>query len=119
MEIIPEWARFEVEEVVELACRVNVNAHGVRDDSGSNLVIGLGMFPLVAMVNHACRPNCTFVYYGEHSFAFSVAISTSFLFLFWLKYCNLFFNFCLIFCFILANGIVQTIHLFSRWVDYG
>lgn len=65
MEMIPEWVRIDVEEVVRLACRVNVNAHGLRDDSGSNLVIGVGLFPLTAMINHSCRPNCTFVYFGE------------------------------------------------------
>ncbi|CBN74163.1 conserved unknown protein [Ectocarpus siliculosus] len=64
LQLLPEWVRFDVEEVVQLACRVNVNAHGLRDDSGANLVIGVGMFPLTAMINHACRPNCTFVYFG-------------------------------------------------------
>ncbi|CAM9628181.1 unnamed protein product, partial [Laminaria digitata] len=64
MQIVPEWARTEVEEVVELACRVNVNAHGFGDDSKPNSVIGVGLFPFAAMVNHACRPNCTFVYHG-------------------------------------------------------
>eukprot|EP00904_Undaria_pinnatifida_P001821 jgi/Undpi1/1163/HiC_scaffold_10.g04625.m1 len=63
-QIVPDWARLEVGEVVELACRVNVNAHGFGDDFKPNSVIGVGMFPLLAMVNHACRPNCTFVYYG-------------------------------------------------------
>ncbi|CAM9457536.1 unnamed protein product [Pylaiella littoralis] len=63
MEVIPEWTRIDVEEAVRLACRVNVNAHGLRDDSGSNLVIGVGLFPLTAMINHSCRPNCTFVYF--------------------------------------------------------
>lgn len=65
MLIVPEWARTEVQEVVELACRVNVNAHGFGDDLKPNSVVGVGLFPLVAMVNHSCRPNCTFVYYGE------------------------------------------------------
>lgn len=65
MEVIPEWTRIDVEEAVRLACRVNVNAHGLRDDSGSNLVIGVGLFPLTAMINHSCRPNCTFVYFGK------------------------------------------------------
>ncbi|CAM9805203.1 unnamed protein product [Sphacelaria rigidula] len=65
MQIIPKWARCDVEEMVELACRVNVNAHGLRDDSGSNFVVGVGMFPLAAMINHSCRPNCTFTYHGE------------------------------------------------------
>lgn len=68
LHILPEWVRFDVEEVVQLACRVNVNAHGLRDDTGANLVIGVGMFPLTAMINHACRPNCTFVYFGETPF---------------------------------------------------
>lgn len=65
MGAVPAWVRFDVEDAVELACRVNVNAHGLRDDSGSNAVLGVGLFPLVAMINHSCRPNCTFVYFGE------------------------------------------------------
>lgn len=62
---LPVWARCDVDEMVELACRVNINAHGLRDDSGSNNVIGVGMFPLTGMFNHSCRPSCTFVYYRE------------------------------------------------------
>lgn len=65
MRIIPEWAKCDVEEMVELACRVNVNAHGLRDESGSNYVMGVGMFPLTAMINHSCRPNSTFAYRGK------------------------------------------------------
>lgn len=65
MLVIPEWARCDVEEMVELGCRVNVNAHGLRDDSGSNYIIGVGMFPITAMINHSCRPNCTFAYRGK------------------------------------------------------
>lgn len=72
LEVVPQWARLDVEEVVQLACRVNVNAHGVRDDSGSNGVIGVGLFPLTAMINHSCRPNCTFVFFGEMLMQFSL-----------------------------------------------
>lgn len=65
MQSIPDWAKCDVEEMVELACRVNVNAHGLRDDSGSNNIIGIGLFPLTSMTNHSCRPNCTFIYHRE------------------------------------------------------
>ncbi|CAN0399479.1 unnamed protein product [Ascophyllum nodosum] len=63
MMIVPAWVRAEVDEAVGLACRVNVNAHGLRDDSGGNHVIGVGLFPLTAMINHSCKPNCTFFFH--------------------------------------------------------
>lgn len=65
MEVVPAWIRSEVDEAVELACRVNVNAHGLRDDSGGNNIIGVGLFPLTAMINHSCRPNSTFLFFGK------------------------------------------------------
>ena len=65
MMIVPAWVRAEVDEAVGLACQVNVNAHGLRDDSGGNHVIGVGLFPLTAMINHSCKPNCTFFFHGK------------------------------------------------------
>ncbi|CAM9281887.1 unnamed protein product, partial [Discosporangium mesarthrocarpum] len=64
MPLLPEWCRCGTDEAVELACKVNVNAHGLVDISCSNNILGVGMFPLVAMFNHSCRPNCTFVFQG-------------------------------------------------------
>ncbi|CAM9252890.1 unnamed protein product [Choristocarpus tenellus] len=65
MPLLPEWCRCDVDEAVELACRSSVNSYGLVDASSeTSTIIGHGMFPLFAMFNHSCRPNCTFVFEG-------------------------------------------------------
>ena len=40
---------------------MNANAHGLRNPLGkSNGFVGFGLFPLVAMLNHDCSPNCVY-----------------------------------------------------------
>eukprot|EP00743_Colponemidia_sp_Colp-15_P008128 GILK01008812.1.p1 GENE.GILK01008812.1~~GILK01008812.1.p1 ORF type:complete len:570 (+),score=84.96 GILK01008812.1:38-1711(+) len=52
----------DLEECVSLACRININAHGLVDiDGDSNTNIGLGLFPFVAMLNHSCEPNAVYI----------------------------------------------------------
>ncbi|KAJ3299911.1 hypothetical protein HK104_006062 [Borealophlyctis nickersoniae] len=49
-------------EITTLACQINANSHGIRDPTGNaNSDIAVGMFPLVAMLNHSCSPNCAYV----------------------------------------------------------
>jgi hypothetical protein len=51
-----------VEEIIKLSCRINSNSHAVHDPTGEvNHTIGVGMFPMVAMLNHSCSPNAVYV----------------------------------------------------------
>ena len=51
-----------VDEGVFLAAAVNTNAHGILSGGGSGHAVGLGLFPLVALLNHSCDPNMAFEY---------------------------------------------------------
>jgi len=48
--------------LTSLCCRINNNSHAISDlVPGTNRVLGIGLFPATALLNHACYPNCIFV----------------------------------------------------------
>jgi hypothetical protein len=49
------------EALVMLAGMMNRNGYSVRNVLRPNTVVGLGLFPAVAMLNHSCAPNCAIV----------------------------------------------------------
>eukprot|EP00639_Heterosigma_akashiwo_P037438 CAMPEP_0194711758 /NCGR_PEP_ID=MMETSP0296-20130528/4027_1 /TAXON_ID=39354 /ORGANISM="Heterosigma akashiwo, Strain CCMP2393" /LENGTH=413 /DNA_ID=CAMNT_0039609941 /DNA_START=56 /DNA_END=1300 /DNA_ORIENTATION=- len=62
--LMPAQAQVAVDLGVDLACRVNMNAHGIGDASGRNASVGFGMFPRVALLNHSCQPNAIYTFGG-------------------------------------------------------
>lgn len=44
--------------------RLNVNAHTITTED--LMGIGAGIYPVLAILNHSCRPNCSFVFYGPY-----------------------------------------------------
>ncbi|KAJ3098398.1 hypothetical protein HDU97_004026 [Phlyctochytrium planicorne] len=64
-EHLPPSLATSASKLLQLACRINVNSHVITSPT-SQLTrnIAVGMFPLVAIINHSCRPNCTYVTSG-------------------------------------------------------
>ena len=50
-----------IEDLFALVCKINANSHAIFDSSGNtNQPIGLGLFPMTAILNHSCSPNAEF-----------------------------------------------------------
>lgn len=87
-DLLPPALAVPPPEAERLARMINLNCHGLKDQQGRNtdvvrapparrplrdaaahtrphahwpLTQGVGLFPMVAMMNHSCRPNCVFV----------------------------------------------------------
>lgn len=62
LELLPPALQMPAPELVLLGARVNANAYGVSDPSGTRMQgnVGFGLFPFAAMLNHSCEPNCAF-----------------------------------------------------------
>jgi hypothetical protein len=60
--LLPPALHLPAAELVMLGARVNSNAYGVSDPSGTGQQgnVGFGLFPFAAMLNHSCDPNCAF-----------------------------------------------------------
>jgi SET domain len=64
--LLPEAVRCDADLVCGLACRINTNAHGLEAYGAGGGVVGLGLFPFTALINHSCAPNCVFVWKSGH-----------------------------------------------------
>lgn len=53
-----------VSDVTNITSRVNANVHGLHFNDVHNTQYGIGLYPLCAMFNHSCYPNCVFVNQG-------------------------------------------------------
>eukprot|EP01147_Barroeca_monosierra_P002008 gene2008-5083_t len=49
------------EALVIIAGQVNCNGYALRNTKSPNTMVGLGLFPAIAMVNHSCSPNSAVV----------------------------------------------------------
>lgn len=60
-EILPETLATSGEEIVNLACRINTNAHSLSDDEERATDTAFGLFPMGSLFfRHSCAPNCHF-----------------------------------------------------------
>ena len=50
------WGGGEDAQVVGTLCRLSVNSHTVTD--AELRPVGAGIYPLAALANHSCDPNC-------------------------------------------------------------
>ena len=50
-----------IEDFLGVCARINANVHGLHLMDAHNTQFGVGLYPLCAMFNHSCLPNCVFV----------------------------------------------------------
>jgi hypothetical protein len=61
-EIPKHFSNVSIDDLITLACQINSNSHGIHDPNDfTNSTIGIGMFPLVSLMNHSCIPNALFM----------------------------------------------------------
>lgn len=58
------YAPSSPQQLLQLAAIINGNSHGVSAQDSHNTDVGVGLFPATAMLNHSCRPNCSYTVAG-------------------------------------------------------
>ncbi|KAI9093817.1 hypothetical protein DFS34DRAFT_630444 [Phlyctochytrium arcticum] len=60
-EILPAPLAATPQQIVDLSCRINTNAHSLSDDEEKTADTAFGLFPLGSLFfKHSCAPNCHF-----------------------------------------------------------
>ncbi|KAF0690412.1 Aste57867_18144 [Aphanomyces stellatus] len=63
---LPSACRVSVDDVVELAARINENSYSLDAwTSVPHPAVCVGLFPLAALLNHSCAPNCIWAHGGD------------------------------------------------------
>ncbi|KAI9905711.1 hypothetical protein PsorP6_013790 [Peronosclerospora sorghi] len=65
MENLPNECHVPVDEVVSIAARINENSHSLDALDEKHLVAAVGLFPICALINHSCQPNCIYSNGGD------------------------------------------------------
>ncbi|KND00705.1 uncharacterized protein SPPG_09147 [Spizellomyces punctatus DAOM BR117] len=63
--IIGEESCLPPSEMIDLLCRFSCNSISVSD--GELVNIGVGVFPVLSLVNHSCSPNAAIIFNGERA----------------------------------------------------
>ncbi|KAJ7513608.1 hypothetical protein O6H91_23G006300 [Diphasiastrum complanatum] len=58
-------ATVDIKEVTQLFCRFACNAHTICDEELRPL--GMGLFPVVSIINHSCEPNTVLLFEGKRA----------------------------------------------------
>ncbi|KAH3744711.1 histone-lysine N-methyltransferase ASHR1 [Pelomyxa schiedti] len=65
-EFLGEDLRVPASELVQILAKLETNAFNISNDDFQP--IGVGLYPLAAIINHSCKPNCVTVFEGDTVF---------------------------------------------------
>ena len=63
---LPTEFNIETERIASFMCRLNSNCHALNLEEHATIQFGFGLYPLCAIFNHSCLPNCIFINEGSN-----------------------------------------------------